>query len=227
MMLSLRKSKRDVVLGLIVVFTSLLAHVNTLNADGMPNGNSAQIVGEPSNERLENLLLEMGYTDIDVSDCVLQFRRKLPNQCPTDKPLSYWRRINLLNLDMNSITEVQDRETDGGKWYLFKVLPTRDYHSRSIGIVVFNGLIKEKYPDSGWPFRADKTTPRIRNEFYQEYPSSENMNWFILETCYGDSPGFDVDYHMSYDDQDMLSDFRSALIDYSKSKSCLQERLNN
>lgn len=222
----LRKKIRDVAFAIVAPIISSLAVAGALNAGGSLERSSAPIVGEQTSERLVSLLLEMGYVDVDVSACTLQFRRKLPNQCPTEKPLSYWRSINLLNLDMKSITEVQSWETDGEKWYHFKVRPTRDYYSRSIGILVFKSLTKEKYPNSDWPFLAGDTTPLIRKEFYQEFPSSENMSWLIFETCHGDSPDFGVDYNMTYDDQNMLSDFRSTLIDYSETNSCSQAVIN-
>lgn len=221
----LRKNRSALAFRIVATIIFSLTHIHYLKADELPGHSSAPIVDDQSSERLEKLLLEMGYSDVDVSACALQFRRKLPNQCPTEKPLSYWRSINLLNLDMKSITEVQEWETDGEKWYLFKVRPTRAYYSRSISIMVFKSLMKEKYPDSGWPFLADDTTPLIRKEFFQEFPSSGNMNWSILETCHGDSPDFDVDYNMTYDDKNLLSDFRSAFIGYSNSNSCSQERL--
>lgn len=212
----------------IVLSICALAYSNTVNANETPLDRVIASGGnEAPKERLEGLLLKMGYIDVDVNACVMQFRRNLPNQCPTDKPLSYWRSIDLRNLDMEAITEVQSRETDGYKWYVFTVSPTRDYYWRSIGILGFKRLIKEKYSDAGWPFRFDETAPLIRKEFYRKFPKNENMNWWISESCFGESPDFEVDYIMSYDDQSILLDFRSSLIDYDKSNYCKLERLNN
>lgn len=177
--------------------------------------------------RLENLLNEMGYVDVDVDTCVIQFRRVLPNQCPTDKPLSYWRSVDLRNLDMQQTSGIQEMEDKGRIWNFFSIAPTPTYYHQTNRIVDFLYAVKTRHPTSDWPFRYDEAVPLIREEFYRAFPKSENMNWWISETCFGESPMFYADFIMSSKDLGLLEDFRLALIDYGESGDCNLERSSN
>lgn len=217
----------DVAFAILVGLMSLLAQVNTLNADGFPNHSSAPIVDEQSSERLENLLLEMGYTDVGVNACVLQFRRKLSNQCPTTKSLAYWRSVDLQTLDIERIGKVQSRMHAEKKYYYFQIPPTREHYWKIAGIADFPRKMKETYPTTGWPFLFDETVPNIREAFYRQFPRGDVQNWWISETCFGESPDFQLDVDFSFDNQELLLRFRSTLIDHYNSDVCHQGRTRN
>ena len=78
-------------------------------------------------ERLEASLVRMGYIDIVINGCDIEFYRMLGKTCPSDQELSYQRTINLKNLDVAAVTAVVKVEYNGKPYYEFQAPPTEEY----------------------------------------------------------------------------------------------------
>jgi len=168
-------------------------------------------------KELASTLRKMGYRSVEIHQSKLKFERDLGNQCPSDRALSYFREIDLRNLDMASISRIKTQSSDQGAFFYFSIEPTEDYRRRAYPILAFVEKTMRDYPGLNWPFQIDENLPDIRREFLKKFPDTMNLNRWVKKTCFGESPSLYIIFRMSFDDRAALSEFRVALIQYADS----------
>lgn len=179
--------------------------------------------GEEFNDpaaRLAESLEGMGYSHVEIEECRVKFSRKLDVACPTNRAISYRRDFNLANLLVDEISDVTEQRNNEKKYYEFQIPPTSEYARYTRALSFFTTEVKVRYPQIIWPFIFDESTNEISDFFYEIFPKESDLNWWVLETCFGKAPDFDIIFRMSYSDKATLDEFRGRLIEYSDSQDC-------
>ena len=202
-----------------IAMVSLAIMLASPLSPGMTQARAQEQTSRELAQRLRSELALMGYESIEIAGPQIRFERFFldKKQCPTDQVLSYYRQIDLRNLDMKTVSPVHDVKTEERVFFAFSIDPTPEYRKKALSIVSLEREIRELFPTTGWPFRFDTTIPFIREKFLRKFPQDMRLNRWVARTCFGESPYLYLVFWMSFDDKELLSQFRDTLILYAKS----------
>jgi len=101
---------------------------------GMTQARAQERTSRELAQRLRSELALMGYDAIEIAGPRIRFDRFLldKKQCPTDQGLSYYRQIDLRNLDMKTVSPVYDVKTEERVFFAFSIYPTPEYRKKAL-----------------------------------------------------------------------------------------------
>lgn len=177
-----------------------------------------------SQPKLSFVLKDMGYENIQIDGCAVTFSRRI---VPAMKPNNGFAFTKFIEL--NSLKEFNDAQIDDvGSKLMKQFVLAAEFDSEYSHIYQktkeFYKLIHESEKGVSWPYKDS----RSHNEFVTllEYkmklfiPNYQSMNRIIFFSKFGSSTHFEQYFSLAHENFELLSKFKSAVIEHSKMHSC-------
>jgi len=173
---------------------------------------------------LGDALVSMGYYDIRVDGCIIEFSHDVEPTSNNNGYFAYTRSINLNNLVDFSRSKVEEFESSEAGLFLLKSKFDSQHSKRHEKTVEFSWWVKRNFGSPLWPYKhpeyQDKNTPAIeyslRSFFYYE---SELDRWTNYSK-YGASTDFPSDFYIMYEYKEPLEELRKSIVSYSEKSDC-------
>ncbi|WP_298909577.1 hypothetical protein [uncultured Aliiroseovarius sp.] len=165
---------------------------------------------------------EMGYTEMLLDDCVIEFSRILENDPHDRVERKYKRHINLESLDALSATRVYQvgQSAAYGSIFAFSV-PYNDKYSDTIDkIRDFNFYVKVQFPGIRWPFEFTQEFLEIEELLKENFPQLQEINYWSSDIKNIQYTQIFERVDFTYSSEIELNRFRASLINYSRLYSC-------
>jgi len=177
----------------------------------------------PSAQRIANNLEGMGYVDISIEDCWIEFARNIKPTEGNGWTHRYERFVNLDHLAEYSKTEIDRIETDNGFFFGFSTPVDRRYDTIRRKQALFRARTNSKF-DVDWPrFHTITDLNKIEvisNAFKSWFPNVPKFNRYTHYTAGGKYSRFELWFQMSWSEEKPLKEFYSATMAFAHENAC-------
>ena len=177
----------------------------------------------PSAQRIVDNLEGMGYVDVSIEGCWIEFARNIEPKESNGWTHRYERFVNLDHLAEYSKAKFERIETDNGFFFGFSTLVDRRYDTIRRGQALFRVKTNSKF-DVDWPrFRnlADlNKIEDISNAFKSWFPDAQKFNRYTNYTVSGEYSHFELWFQMTWSELEPLKEFHSATVAYAQENAC-------
>jgi hypothetical protein len=178
-------------------------------------------------ESLSETLAEMGYEDIEISDCWISFARSTKPARNNGFTKQYIRFVNIDYLKEFSAQEIQQVGRGQNSFYGFETRLDDSYPLRPLNLVRFREWVESNYPGANWPnvptSEHRKALPKIEAHLEYEIPNIDQLNRWVSIGQYGKSTEIDQFFQMTWKERDPLERFLATLKVYGTSVGCDME----
>jgi hypothetical protein len=185
--------------------------------------NSPLWAADQSKYQIKKILTEMGYEDVHIEGCNLEFARTV---IPTEKNNGFYRykrKVSINSLDVEDSFELRYSERGGG-FYQLSFSVQEHYLTDTIKADEFGNWVKLHYPNSTWPYLHpedhDEMTPFLEEEFNVQVPDLTNLNLWIYYSKFGKSTRISPSFQLTYSSRAPLFNFAKAIISYKALGEC-------
>lgn len=178
-------------------------------------------------ESLSETLAEMGYEDIEISDCWISFARSIKPAQNNGWTKQYTRFVNIDYLKEFSARDIQQVGQGQNSFYGFETRLDDSYPLRPLNLVRFKEWAESNYPGSNWPNVSTsehrKALPEIEAHLEYEIPNLDQLNRWVSIGQFGKSTKIDQFFQMTWKERDPLERFLERLKAYGTSVGCDME----
>ena len=177
----------------------------------------------PSAQRIADNLEGMGYVDVSIEGCWIEFARNIEPKEGNGWTHRYERFVNLDHLAEYSKAKFERIETDNGFFFGFSTQVDRRYDTIRREQALFRVRTNSQF-DVEWPrFRnlADlNKIEDISNAFKSWFPDAQKFNRYTNYTVSGEYSHFELWFQMTWSELEPLKEFHSATLAYAQENAC-------
>ena len=206
------------------VFTLALAGFNigtNLCADVQDN---LKINLTPSAQRIADNLEGMGYVDVSIAGCWIEFARNIEPKEGNGWTHRYERFVNLDHLAEYSSAIVETVETSRGNIALLQTHMDHNFYEFQRIQFRFKNDINTRYPDVDWPrvlhVENQKYIPEIETAFLKLYENIEHLSRSTSYRQSGSITRLEDWFTLSWSQERTLNEFHSATMAYAQENAC-------
>ena len=177
-----------------------------------------------SKQAVQEALNEMGYNDIFISKCWINFAKDTEPSEQNGWTSRYIRYVNLDYFKGFSDREIQQIGQGQSSFYGFETRLDANYPLRPLSLTRFKNWVESSYPGTNWPnvrmSRQRTSLPEIEAYLTQQIPNIDQLNRWVFMTEYGENTQVDQFFQMTWSEREPLQKFLVALKDYGNDTGC-------
>lgn len=176
-----------------------------------------------SRDKVIKVLDDMGYIDVSLDGCWLQFSRRVEPSTSNGGFFAYTRYFDLNTFSDFSSNSVTSQEGGGRIYFRLDSKFDEEYDEKYSVYFKFRSWSRRNYPDSSWPYthpkRHDEFTPILEFEA-NRLIDLEELNRTVQYGAHGPSTVLASAFDLSYGTDEELKEFQSAIEAFSQTNSC-------
>lgn len=175
-------------------------------------------------QTFQDSLASLGYEDVELSGCIVQFKRNLVPSAKNGFTYHYIRIINLEYIADFLLRDIQEVSIGDTNFFGFETRLGLNYPLRPLDLRQFETWVNQTYPASNWPnvrtSSQQTNLPEIERQLHEKIPYLDKLNRWVFKTKFGENTQIDSFFQITAKDRRPLEHFLTALTDYAASYEC-------